>query len=32
MTTATPLAAMILPQPRYMPSKQDSDAMPPPWM
>ena len=32
MATATPWAAMILPQARYMPSKQDIDAMPPPWM
>ena len=32
ITTATPLAAMSFPQPRYIPSKQDIDAMPPPWM
>ena len=32
MTTTTPLAAMCLPQPRYIPSKQDMVAMPPPWM
>ena len=32
MTTATPLAAMSLAQPRYIPSKQDRFAMPPPWM
>ena len=32
MTTATPLAAMSLPQPRYIPSKHDMEAMPPPWM
>ena len=32
MTTATPLAAISLAQPRYMPSKQDIVAMPPPWM
>ena len=25
------LAAMCFPQPRYMPSKQDIVAMPPPW-
>ena len=32
MTTTTPFAAMCLPQPRYIPSKQDMVAMPPPWM
>ena len=32
MTTQTPLAAMSLPQPRYIPSKHDMVAMPPPWM
>ena len=32
MATATPSAAMILPQARYMPSKADIIVMPPPWM
>ena len=32
ITTATPLAAISLPHPRYMPSKHDIVAMPPPWM
>jgi hypothetical protein len=32
MATATPWWAMIRPQDRYMPSKHDIDAMPPPWM
>ena len=32
MATATPCAAMILPQARYIPSKHDITCMPPPWM
>ena len=32
IATATPCWAMIRPHDRYMPSKHDSEAMPPPWM
>jgi len=32
MTTATPFPAISRPQLRYMPSKHDIAAIPPPWM